>query len=136
MSNDTTASAPATDDRTDDQQDQPRVAVLGTGVMGETVLTGVLAAGWSPRRVVATARRAERAAELEETHGVRTSGDNGAAVAEADVVVLAVKPKDIGALLDEISPHVEPGTLVLTVAVGLSCAFYEARLPQGTPSSA
>ncbi|GII98276.1 pyrroline-5-carboxylate reductase [Sediminihabitans luteus] len=113
--------------------DQPRVAVLGTGVMGETVLTGVLAAGWDPQRVVATARRSERAAELREQHGVRTTDDNVAAAAEADVVVLGVKPKDIGALTEQIAGALRPGTLVITVAVGLSCAFYEKRLPAGTP---
>ncbi|SDS86110.1 pyrroline-5-carboxylate reductase [Paraoerskovia marina] len=114
-------------------QEQALIAVLGTGVMGETALTGILSAGWDPERVVATARRPERADELARTHGVRTTHDNVAAAAEADVVILGVKPKDIGALTEEISSAVRPGTLVLTVAVGLSCAFYEKRLPEGTP---
>lgn len=119
--------------RMTDTQEQARIAVLGTGVMGETVLTGILAAGWDPERVVATARRAERADELTRTHGVRTTHDNVAAASEADIVILGVKPKDIGALTEEISSAIRPGTLVLTVAVGLSCAFYEKRLPEGTP---
>ena len=99
------------------------VAVLGTGVMGETVLRGMLAAGWEPQNVITTSRRAERRAELESEHGVRTTSDNVAAAGEADVVVLAVKPKDIGALTEEIADAVGPDTLVLTVAAGLTCAF-------------
>ncbi|KZM34700.1 pyrroline-5-carboxylate reductase [Oerskovia enterophila] len=109
-----------------------RLAVLGTGVMGETVLAGALRAGWQPADVVATVRRAERAQELEGRHGVTTTTDNTAAVREAGLVVVAVKPKDVAALLAEVSPHLGEGTVVVSVVVGLSTRFYEDRLPAGT----
>lgn len=109
----------------------PRLAVLGTGVMGETVLAGALAGGWTPADVVATVRRAERAAELAERHGVATTTDNGEAVREAGVVVVAVKPKDVAALLAEVGPALPAGAVVVSVVVGLSTAFFEERLPDG-----
>ena len=109
-----------------------RLAVLGTGVMGETVLAGALRAGWQPADVVATVRRAERAQELEGRHGVTTTTDNAAAVRDAGLVVVAVKPKDVAALLAEVSPHLGEGTVVVSVVVGLSTRFYEDRLPAGT----
>ncbi|MBD8079454.1 pyrroline-5-carboxylate reductase [Cellulosimicrobium arenosum] len=110
----------------------PRLAVLGTGVMGETVLTAALGAGWAPDDVVATVRRPERGRELAERHGVDVSQDNVAAVTGAGVVVVAVKPKDVGALLDEIHDALAAGTVVVSVVVGLATTFFERRLPAGS----
>ncbi|MFF3064728.1 pyrroline-5-carboxylate reductase [Oerskovia sp. NPDC057915] len=110
----------------------PRLAVLGTGVMGETVLAGALRAGWPASEVVATVRRPERGQELRERHGVTTTTDNGEAVRGAGLVVVAVKPKDVAALLAEVSEHLGEGAVVVSVVVGLPTRFYEERLPAGT----
>ncbi|HEX2773503.1 MAG TPA: NAD(P)-binding domain-containing protein, partial [Micromonosporaceae bacterium] len=47
------------------------IAVIGTGKIGELVLSGLLRAGWPADRLLATARRPERAEELRARHGVR-----------------------------------------------------------------
>ena len=107
------------------------VAIIGGGVMGETLLSGLLRAGWIRDNIVITERRAERAAELSGKYGVRTV-DNKLAVAEADTVVLVVKPQDIDGLLAEIRDDVRPGTLVVCIAAGITTAFVEARLPADT----
>lgn len=113
-----------------------RVAVLGAGVMGEAVLTGVLRAGWSPDLVIATTKSPQGAEALRAAHGIEVGEDNARAVEGAGVVVLAVKPKDVAEVLAEISPVLagaaEP-PLVISVAVGLPTAFYETRLPAGVP---
>lgn len=109
------------------------MAFLGTGNMGEAVLAGALAAGVEPGDVVATARRDERAAHLAERYGVRTTSDNVAAVAGAHVVVVGVKPKDVGAMLDRVATALAPGAVVVSVAAGLPLSFFEQRLPAGTP---
>ena len=111
----------------------PRLAVLGTGVMGEAVLAGALAGGWSAADVVATVRRPERAAQLERAHGVATSQDNVEAVRGAGVVLVAVKPKDVVALLTEVGGALEPGAVVVSLVAGLPTAAFEAALPTGTP---
>ena len=77
------------------------VAVIGAGKIGELLLSGLLRAGWPADRLLATARRPERAEELAERYGVRVV-DNLTAVAEADVLAIAVKPQDAGALLAEL----------------------------------
>lgn len=110
-----------------------RVVVVGTGVMGEGLVPSFLAAGVPADGVVAVVRREDRARELEQRHGVATSLDARASVADADVVVLAVKPVDMDAVVTDLAPHLRPGALVLTVAAGLSTRFYEERLPAGTP---
>lgn len=116
-----------------DTPNRPRLAVLGAGVMGETVLSGALVGGWAPADVVATVRRAARRDELVGRHGVEVTEDNVAAAHGAGVVVVAVKPKDVDALLAEVHDAVGAGTVVVSVVVGLPTAFYEERLPAGTP---
>ncbi len=116
---------------TDDAR--PFLAVLGAGVMGRTVLAGALSAGWAADQVVATVLDDEHAAALSADLGVRATLDNAAAVAGAGLVVVAVKPKDVAALLAEIKDHLSPATVVASVVVGLPTAYYEARLSAGTP---
>lgn len=108
------------------------VAVVGAGKIGELVLSGLLRAGWPAGKLLATARRADRAAELATRYGVRIV-DNLTAVAEADVLALAVKPQDAGALLAEIGPKVPADKLVITLCAGLPTSFFNRRLPEGTP---
>lgn len=107
------------------------VAVLGGGVMGETLLTSILKAGWDGEHVLLSERRAGRATELAQKHAVTKCRDNLAAAVAADVVVIAVKPQDVGSLLAEISPALKPGAVVVSVAVGIPTSYYEERLPDG-----
>jgi pyrroline-5-carboxylate reductase len=107
------------------------VAIFGAGVMGETLLSGLLRAGRRAEDLLVTERRTERADELRERYGVEVIG-NAEAPARAETLVLVVKPQDMEALLDEIAPHVRPGTLVVSLAAGITTAFLEERLPAGT----
>ncbi len=109
-----------------------RVAVIGTGKIGELVLSGLIRAGRPASELLVTARRAERGKELAERYGVRVV-DNFTAVAEADVLAIAVKPQDAGVLLEEIGAKVPPGKLVISLCAGLPTSFFAARLPEGTP---
>ncbi len=108
------------------------VAIFGAGVMGETLLSGLLRAGRPTDQLGITERRADRAAELTEKYGVRVL-DNAEAAALADTLVLVVKPQDMGGLLAEISAHVADGNLVVSLAAGITTSYLEARLPQGRP---
>lgn len=106
------------------------VAIFGAGVMGETLLSGLLRSGRDPETLVITERRADRAAELTHTYGVRAVSNTEAAQA-ADTLVFAVKPQDIEALLAEISEHVDPDNLVVSIAAGITTGTIEALLPPG-----
>jgi len=107
------------------------IAVLGAGVMGETLLAGLLRAGKLPHELVVAERRSERAAELTERYGVKVVG-NAEAAAVADTLVLVVKPQDMAALLAEIYDHVREGGLVVSLAAGITTTFLEERLRPGT----
>ncbi|HEV2536852.1 MAG TPA: pyrroline-5-carboxylate reductase [Streptosporangiaceae bacterium] len=110
------------------------IAILGTGKMGEALLSGLLRAGRSPSAVVAAVRREERAAELRDRYGIGVT-DAISAAKLADTLVLAVKPQDMGRLLDEIAPVVAQDTLVISVAAGITTAFIARRLRAGHPGN-
>ncbi len=107
------------------------VAIFGAGVMGETLLSGLIRSGRPTSDLVITERRADRAAELEARYGVRVLG-NAAAAECAETLVLVVKPQDMAALLGEIHGHVRPGNLVVSLAAGITTRFLEAGLPEGS----
>jgi pyrroline-5-carboxylate reductase len=106
------------------------LAILGAGVMGETVLSGLLRAGWHADQIVATDRRLERQHELTARYGIKML-ENTEAVAEAETVILVVKPQDMSDLLSEIAESIKPGTLVVSLAAGVDTTFIESRLPEG-----
>jgi pyrroline-5-carboxylate reductase len=107
------------------------VAVLGTGKLGEALLSGLIRAGHAPGDLLVTARRPERGAELAARYGVR-SVTNAEAAAMAETLVLAVKPQDMAVLLAEVGPGCPPGRLVVSLAAGVPTATVEAALPAGT----
>ena len=96
-----------------------RIAVLGTGKMGEALVSGMLRAGKPVDEVVVTARRADRAAELTERYGV-AAVSNADAAKNSDTLILTVKPQDMGALLAELAPHVPADRLVISGAAGIT----------------
>jgi pyrroline-5-carboxylate reductase len=109
------------------------IAVLGAGQMGEALISGLLRAGVvAPDQIIAAARRGERAEQLAGAYGIEVLSA-AAAAGRADTLVITVKPQDMGSLLDEISPHVTPGALVISVAAGITTAFIGRKLPAQTP---
>jgi pyrroline-5-carboxylate reductase len=108
-----------------------RLAILGAGKIGESLLSGLLSSGWND--VVVTGRREERVAELRERFGVEATLSNAEAVAGAAIVVIAVKPQDFATLLGEIAPSVSPEQTVLSVAAAIPTAQIESRLADGVP---
>lgn len=107
-----------------------KTVLVGAGAMGEAILAGLLKSGRPADSLIVVEKRAERAEELATAHGVTVSGDL-AAVAGADQVVLAVKPQDLFAVLDEASSHLAAGQTVISIAAGVTIASIEARVPAG-----
>lgn len=114
------------------QTEREKVAILGAGVMGETLLAGMLRSGRDAADLVITERRADRAAELAARYGVEVA-TNAEAAAQADTAVLVVKPQDINALLAEIRDALPADALVVCIAAGITTAQVEAVLAPGTP---
>ena len=103
----------------------PRLAFLGTGKMGGAILRGVRRPGVDVAGIRATTRT-EQAAELLRADGVEAQSlevnpeANAWAVAEADVVILGVKPPYIVDLASTVSDHLADGAVVVSVAAGIT----------------
>ncbi|MEN9693529.1 MAG: hypothetical protein RLZZ330_1173 [Actinomycetota bacterium] len=104
-------------------------AILGVGSMGLAILEGLLGSDSFNDEVVVVVRKPERALELQDVYGVKNLPI--AEGAKADTLILTAKPQDMAKMVDEIAPHINPGTLVISVAAGITTKSIEARLPQG-----
>ncbi|HXX38010.1 MAG TPA: pyrroline-5-carboxylate reductase [bacterium] len=110
------------------------VAFVGAGNMAEALLRGLLGTGTvSPRRCIVTNKSNDaRLRGFAAQWGIGTTRDKAHLMREGDVVILAVKPRDMPVVLDEIAPHATPRHLVVSVAAGVPLATIEHRL-RGVP---
>ena len=106
----------------------PKVAILGAGSMGQILAEGLLRAGWDAGEIIMAARREERATEAERLTGVVTILDPAGAAEGRDVVVVAVKPKDVRHLLVQVSGTVTSDQLVVSLVAGVPTTAYEKAL--------
>lgn len=98
--------------------------------MGEALIRGLKKTDLE-LEVVGTVKRPESRARVEQL-GAEVAASNAAAVAGCDMVVLAVKPQTIPALLEELNGALKPPTVVVSVAAGVPAERIEAALPPGT----
>jgi len=98
-----------------------RVAFLGAGNMGEALIKGLTQAGLVPAgSITASDPRSEHLAEIARRYGIRAVADNAELVKSADVIILAVKPQIMGAVLKEVSSAVDEGKLLISIAAGVA----------------
>jgi len=112
------------------------IAVIGTGTMGRSIVSGLLSAGKIRRASLRGAARSKStAARAFAESGVRCGTDAAAAAAGADIVLLAVKPKDVAKAAESLRPALGKGrrTLVVSIAAGVSTAAIEEALGGRAP---
>ena len=103
--------------------DGQRIAFVGSGVMAEVMINGLLTREvTSPDRIWAAGPRQERADELFAKHGVRVTTNNVEAVENADIVVLSVKPQTLAKVLKQIRPSIRQEHLVMSIIAGARMA--------------
>jgi pyrroline-5-carboxylate reductase len=114
--------------------DPRRLAILGTGKIGEALLKGLLGSGWRrPDEIAVSVRRPERADELRERYGVEPTLSNAEALRDAAMVVVAVKPQDIEGLLGEIGGLVGTEQTLLSVVAAVPTSLFEELLSAPVP---
>ncbi|KJL45185.1 pyrroline-5-carboxylate reductase [Microbacterium trichothecenolyticum] len=115
----------------------PPIAILGAGSMGGAIARGLSRSGLAAGGVTTTNRSLARAAELEGLEGVTSlaleaqSTANTDAATAAGVVLVGVKPTMVPDLLREIAPVLRPGTIVVSLAAGVTVATFEEILGDG-----
>lgn len=109
-----------------------KLSILGAGNLGTSIALGLKESGlYEPSEITLTRRKAERLGELGQ-QGFNVTSDNRAAVENAEIVLMAVEPQQVDALLDEIAPSVTAGKhLVISVITGVSIQQIARRLGAG-----
>jgi pyrroline-5-carboxylate reductase len=98
--------------------------------MATALIRGLLAKGTrTTGDIVASDPNGSTLDALRGAHGIRTQADNATAVREGDIVVLAVKPQMMGAVLPEVAAALSPNALVVSIAAGVPLAVLERGLP-------
>jgi pyrroline-5-carboxylate reductase len=98
-----------------------RIAVIGTGVMGEAIVGGLLKQQLvGPSQIVATELRAERRKEIEDRYKIRTTDDNAEAAHWAQVAIFAVKPQSLPTVLPALRGALGEGELAISIVAGAS----------------
>lgn len=96
--------------------------------MGEALVSGLLRAGWEPSEVTLCVRRSDRADELAHQTGCTVFLEPAKAVEGRDVVVVAVKPRDVIDVLESLTGEVSEAQTVVSLAAGVTTQTYEAQL--------
>lgn len=102
--------------------DNSKLAIIGAGVMGEVILSGILDAKlFNPENLMITALRETKLDKLHKTFGVNISTDNRLAAQFANIILLAVKPSDIQNVLAEMQEvGFKKDCLFISIAAGVS----------------
>ncbi|HLE46892.1 MAG TPA: pyrroline-5-carboxylate reductase [Candidatus Thermoplasmatota archaeon] len=111
-----------------------KIAVIGAGNMGAALLRGILASGWGEKaKLVASHPKEQKASMLAMELDIKILEDNAAAAKDADIIILAVKPQILGAVLEEIKPVVRKGQLLISIAAGFPTSRIESIVGRNTP---
>jgi pyrroline-5-carboxylate reductase len=115
-----------------------RIAIIGGGSIGEALLAGLLRAGRQVKDLVVAEKNPDRAKFLADKYSVRVSGVSDA-VDAATYVIVAVKPGDVQNVIGDIADTAARAEsnaaeqVFVSVAAGVSAAYYENKLPAGSP---
>lgn len=105
------------------------IALIGAGVMGEALASALVRRlAFDARRICVSDVRSERLESIRKSLGVRISTSNKAAIAGASVVLLAVKPQTLSAVLSELSTKVRRDQLIISIAAGIPTSVLESQL--------
>jgi pyrroline-5-carboxylate reductase len=111
------------------QQKSYAVAFLGAGNMATALVRGFVAAKlFKPSQMIVTDSDAAKRQAAKRRLKVAASADNRAAVAAARIIVLAVKPQVIDAVLDEVRPLVTARQLFVSIAAGVTTQRMQSHL--------
>ena len=111
---------------------QSKVAVIGAGVMGEALIAALISSGVNPDRITISEKREERAQELVAKYAIKVAPVS-ANVADADALLLVVKPQDMATVLEDVKGSINPKAVVITFAAGKTISFISNGLGTGNP---
>ena len=112
----------------------PRLTFIGAGNMASSIIGGLVSKGFSPKRITASDPLEATLERLKSVAPVRTTTDNLQAIADADVVVLAVKPQAMKAVLEPLAATLrQKRPLIISIAAGIEIRSIEHWLGGALP---
>ena len=106
-----------------------KIAIIGAGNMGEALISGLIVSGSSkPKSIICTDVREAKLEEIKKEYDVRTTMNNLEAVEASDIIIYAVKPQIIAAVLKETAEKLDMSKLVISIAAGVPMAAIESCL--------
>ena len=112
-----------------------QIGIIGAGAMGGALAAGLLASGIAATAIRAADPDPDRRRTLEENHGIRCGADNREVVEQSDLVVLAVKPREVAGVLRELGGATNPSLsrpLWVSIAAGVTLSSLAGCLPPGS----
>jgi pyrroline-5-carboxylate reductase len=109
------------------------LAFIGGGNMASSLIGGLIADGWDPARIRVADASTQQLERLSQRFPVTTTTDNRSAIAQADIIVLAVKPQSMQAVAQELASDSSlQQALVISIAAGIREATLRNWLGAGT----
>jgi len=96
-----------------------KIAFIGGGNMARSLIGGLLADGFPSQHIHVADPNAGHLENLQAAHSIQTYTDNIAAIKGCKVVILAVKPQQLQAVVKDLAPHWQNDTLLISIAAGI-----------------
>ena len=97
--------------------------------MAEAIIKGIRNSESGPRReIVVSEPRKERRKYLEQTFGIKSTSSNREVAVSSSIIILAVKPQNMAAALDEITPDITEDQTVVSIAAGVTLSYLSSKL--------
>ena len=106
-----------------------KICIIGTGNMGQALVSGLVGSGSSkPKNITCTDVREAKLKAIEKEYGVQTATNNLEAVSQAEIIIYAVKPQLMAAVINETAGILDMSKLIISIAAGVPVAALESCL--------
>ena len=106
------------------------IGFVGGGNMAEALIKGVRSSEFGVRsmNILVSEPREDRRKYLEQTYGIKTTSSNRDVASSCNIIILAVKPQNMAAVLDEISDVITDEKTVVSIAAGITLSYLQSKL--------
>ncbi len=105
------------------------IGFIGGGNMAEALIKGAVSSQRSAvSSLLVSEPREDRRKYLEQTYGIKTTESNKEVVSSCNVVILAVKPQNMAAVVDEIADLITEDKTIVSIAAGITLSYLQSKL--------
>lgn len=105
------------------------IGFIGSGNMAKAIIGGMIKSNLVlPENIIASAKTKETIGQVEKDFKIKTTLDNKQVSRNSDYLIIAVKPYMHELVLEEIKDHIKKGSIVITIAAGISIEYMKKAL--------